>query len=125
MTDKTMAGKTSGKPEEEKKVQPQPPCFKCGSNRLFHIWTQADDHHVVRFKQYEHCDYLPEDMGIGGGSHSQFTYCGDCGQIQGKWPLVETQVEKEEKIERELHEQQQAKLEKAKATETAGDSRVH
>jgi hypothetical protein len=32
-------------------------------------------------------DYVPSDLGIGGGDDVQFDYCLDCGQIQGKFPL--------------------------------------
>jgi hypothetical protein len=43
----------------------------------------------------EHDGYVPDDMGIGGGDYVDFNYCLDCGQIQGKWPLPTTQLERE------------------------------
>jgi hypothetical protein len=32
-------------------------------------------------------------MGIGGGDYVAFSYCLDCGQIQGDFPLPETGME--------------------------------
>jgi hypothetical protein len=41
----------------------------------------------------EHDGYVPEDLGIGGGDYVQFSYCLDCGQIQGTFPLPLTKIE--------------------------------
>jgi hypothetical protein len=38
-------------------------------------------------------DYLPSDLGIGGGDDSEFDYCLDCGQIQGTFPMPPTCLE--------------------------------
>ena len=32
-------------------------------------------------------------LGIGGGDYIEFSYCGDCGQIQGDFPLAPTKME--------------------------------
>jgi hypothetical protein len=34
-----------------------------------------------------HDGYVPSKMGIGGGDYMEFSYCLDCGQIQGKFPV--------------------------------------
>ena len=31
-------------------------------------------------------DYVPENIGIGGGDYIEFSYCLNCGQIQDTWP---------------------------------------
>jgi hypothetical protein len=41
---------------------------------------------------------VPRDLGIGGGDDVQLTYCLDCGQIQGKFPLPPTQMEEARSI---------------------------
>ena len=38
-------------------------------------------------------DYVPRDLGIGGGDDVHFDYCLDCGQIQGKFPLLPAELE--------------------------------
>lgn len=70
-------------------------CQKCSSKRIASILSHAADRHIVWIGTVEHVDYLPRDMGIGGGDDNQFTYCLDCGQIQGKWPLEKTELEKQ------------------------------
>jgi hypothetical protein len=37
--------------------------------------------------------YVPRDLGIGGGDDVHFDYCLDCGQIQGKFPLLPSEME--------------------------------
>lgn len=38
--------------------------------------------------------YVPDDIGIGEyGDYMRFTYCLDCGQIQGKFPLPPAECE--------------------------------
>jgi hypothetical protein len=32
-------------------------------------------------------DYPPYHLGIGGGDYIKFSFCANCGQIQGTWPL--------------------------------------
>jgi len=31
-------------------------------------------------------DYVPENIGIGGGDYIEFDYCLKCGQMQDDWP---------------------------------------
>ena len=37
--------------------------------------------------------YVPRDLGVGGGDDVHFTYCLDCGQIQGRFPVPPTRTE--------------------------------
>jgi hypothetical protein len=32
-------------------------------------------------------NYVRSDIGIGGGDYVSFQYCGNCGQIVGKFPI--------------------------------------
>jgi len=36
---------------------------------------------------HDYFGYVPRDMGIGGGDYVKFSYCADCGQIQGEFPV--------------------------------------
>jgi hypothetical protein len=40
--------------------------------------------------------YVPNDLGIGGGSYIEFSYCLYCGQIQDIFPLDQSELELEE-----------------------------
>jgi hypothetical protein len=37
--------------------------------------------------------YVPRDLGIGGGDDVQMTFCLDCGQLQGAFPLPLAELE--------------------------------
>jgi len=37
--------------------------------------------------------YVPDDIGIGGNDYVKFKYCLNCGQIQGKFPIPESELE--------------------------------
>lgn len=62
-------------------------CQKCGSNRLAKISGKTSDcfDGIIDGKIYS--GYVPDDMGIGGNNEIEFTYCLECGQIQGEWPV--------------------------------------
>lgn len=49
---------------------------------------------LVRFGEKEKDGYVPSDMGIGGGDYIEFEWCLDCGQIQGTFPRLMTELEK-------------------------------
>jgi hypothetical protein len=87
-------------------------CTECRSQRLVSVLSHAADRHLVKMGNVEHCDYLPKDMGIGGGDDNHFTLCLNCGQVQGAWPVAETQIEKKKK---EQEEKEKNELEKRKA----------
>jgi hypothetical protein len=40
--------------------------------------------------------YVPSNMNIGGGDYIEFEYCLDCGQIQGEFPLQQTELDQKE-----------------------------
>lgn len=68
-------------------------CQECESDRIAHINGKVSDTFYAEMGDNEHEGYVPMDMGIGGGSYIRFTYCLECGQIQGDFPLEETDVE--------------------------------
>ena len=63
-------------------------CDKCKSKRILSISAKCDDKCCVRFNNVERCDYVPYDLGIGGGDYVEIKICLDCGKVQGieKWP---------------------------------------
>lgn len=71
-------------------------CVGCGSNRMVGVNAKCSDLCVVTLINGDHRpdpDYVPEDMGIGGGDNVDFDYCLDCGKIEGTWPLPPCELE--------------------------------
>ena len=69
-------------------------CQRCASQRTASVMSHAQDRHVINIVGCEeYVDYMPHDLGIGGGNDCSFTYCLDCGQIQGRFPLPITRLE--------------------------------
>lgn len=63
-------------------------CQKCTSNNVIRVSAKCDDRCHVTFNDYDVSDYAPSNIGLGlGGDYLNFSYCGDCGQIQGTFPL--------------------------------------
>jgi hypothetical protein len=62
-------------------------CQRCASERLATVQSHASDMHSVQIGDSENTGYLPYDLGIGGGDDLHMTYCLQCGQIQGGFPL--------------------------------------
>jgi len=68
-------------------------CQRCSGSRLARILAHCSDMCSVDLAGHHLHDYVPRDLGIGGGDDVHFDYCLDCGQIQGKFPLPPTEVE--------------------------------
>ena len=71
-------------------------CQRCKSHRVVSITAKCSDGFYIRFwggKEQE--GYVPHKFGIGGGDYVEFDYCFDCGQIQGKFPVM---PKKEKKV---------------------------
>lgn len=62
-------------------------CIKCGSEHIILISAKCDDRCFVHYNDTQTIDYVPTDLGIGGGSYIKFNYCGSCGTIQHDFPL--------------------------------------
>lgn len=74
-------------------------CQRCKSKRVAHINGKCRDLCFFRVgKGKEHDGYVPTDIGLedGYGDYIEFSYCLDCGQIQGKFPVPECAVERGE-----------------------------
>jgi hypothetical protein len=70
---------------------------KCGSDRIVNVSAKCND--MCDVSTYADCvyrstdGYVKRDMGIGGGDYIEFSYCLNCGQIQGTFPRPETELE--------------------------------
>ena len=72
-------------------------CGSCDSERLLSITGKCSDCFNAQTKDAEHEGYVPTYLGIGGGDYIQFTYCLDCGSIQGSsFPIPPEKVEESE-----------------------------
>ena len=61
-------------------------CQKCKAVSLVSISSKSSDLNFFRHLHREHDGYVLRDMGIGSGDYVEFTFCVNCGQIQGNWP---------------------------------------
>ena len=63
-------------------------CTTCESTRLASIRGKTSDRFYAVDAQsgHEHEGYVPGDLGIGCVDYIRFTYCLQCGQIQGSFP---------------------------------------
>jgi hypothetical protein len=71
-------------------------CQRCTSNRIARISAKCGDlcHTSVEVAEIE--GDVPRDMGIGGGDYVRFSYCLECGQIQGTFPIATTEMEEQD-----------------------------
>lgn len=65
-------------------------CQRCGAEKLAEVSAQCDDRCQVSFPDGKEQEdgYVPSNLGIGGGDYIEIAYCLNCGQIQGKFPVV-------------------------------------
>lgn len=70
-----------------------PSCARCRSPRTATILAHCSDMCSVDTGGVHRRGYVPRDMGIGGGDDVHFTYCLDCGQIKGTFPLPAADIE--------------------------------
>lgn len=73
-------------------------CTKCNSERIASVSAKCDDRCFITVGNQERSDYPPRDMGIGGGDYVDFSYCLDCGQMQGQFPLAPTEMEEHDDV---------------------------
>ena len=69
-------------------------CIRCNSDRILSVNAHSKDLGCFEIYSQEHDGYVPEDLGIGGGDDVEFDLCLDCGQMQGKWPLPQSKLER-------------------------------
>jgi len=73
-------------------------CQRCQSLRVISIIAHCNDCCLVSSLAAPQgmSGYQPCDLGIGNnGDYIKMSWCLDCGQIQGKWPIPKAQVETE------------------------------
>lgn len=69
-------------------------CQQCKSTRIADFGAKCSDMSDTTINDVRDDGYVPDDIGIGGGDYVQLSYCLDCGQIQGEFPLPETELER-------------------------------
>jgi hypothetical protein len=70
-------------------------CQRCKSLRVATVNAKCSDQFDMNIEGHNHYGYVPSDFGIRGGDYINFTYCLDCGQMNGTWPLPQTMIEEE------------------------------
>jgi len=70
-------------------------CQRCQSKRLAEVSGKCSDMCSAQIGTIEVSGYIPRDLGVGGGDYLEITYCLDCGQLQGKFPLPLANIEKD------------------------------
>lgn len=63
-------------------------CAGCKSERLYMVNAKCSDCCGVSTPDGESDGYVPRGINIGGGDYVSFTYCADCGKIQGTFPVI-------------------------------------
>ena len=72
-------------------------CIRCGLDEIISVGAKCDDKFSAQYKGQPYQDYVPRDIGIGGGDYITFEYCLNCGQIQGGFPIDEPEFYDENK----------------------------
>lgn len=73
-------------------------CQKCDSDRIMDIHGKVSDCCIAVYKGYESDGYPPYEIGVDCENDSDslsFSYCLECGQIQGKWPLSDPTLDED------------------------------
>jgi hypothetical protein len=68
-------------------------CQRCGSHRVADAGGKCSDMSHFSLGDIDHNGYMPDEVGLGGGDYIEITYCLDCGQLQGKFPLALSLIE--------------------------------
>ena len=73
-------------------------CKNCGSDRLMAVSGKTSDLCATVFKGVGHDQgYVPGDIGMGDNEdYLDFTYCLECGMIQGEFPLPDPSFARKE-----------------------------
>jgi hypothetical protein len=68
-------------------------CKQCKGTRIASISSKSSDLNYITVGANSNDGYVPNDMGIGGGDYIKFSWCLDCGQIQGAFGLPSCKLE--------------------------------
>lgn len=67
-------------------------CDRCESDRIAFINAKCNVCSIdIIDKHYE--GHVPDNLGIGGNNHIRFSYCLNCGQIMGAFPIPISKIE--------------------------------
>ncbi len=66
--------------------RPEDVCQKCEAIAIVQVCSKASDLHCLRHLHRDHDGYMLKDMGVGSDDYVEFSFCVNCGQIQGAWP---------------------------------------
>jgi hypothetical protein len=63
-------------------------CQRCSAESVLKVSAKCSDLFWMCWpKGKEQNGYVPRFLNIGGGDYVEFSYCAECGQIQGRWPI--------------------------------------
>lgn len=74
-------------------------CQTCKSDRILSFSGKVSDLFGCDINGKSHNGYVPEDLNLGGRDYLKGNLCLNCGQLQGKFPLEEVSVERDEPTE--------------------------
>lgn len=77
-------------------------CQQCKSDRILYVNGKTSDCFTAHayYKKLEHDGYVMKDIGLGDDSDCIIlSYCLECGQIQGQWPIKDHEIDEEEEEE--------------------------
>ena len=65
-----------------------PTCQECKGDRIMSVSAKCADLCSAMYHGVEHDGYVPKGISIDRfGDYVDVTFCLDCGQLQGKWPI--------------------------------------
>lgn len=70
-------------------------CDRCSKGRLFRVGGKSSDRNSWSYAGRDGDGYLPHVQHICGGDYFDFTVCLDCGKIQGCFPVVSEELERD------------------------------
>lgn len=69
-------------------------CKRCGSTRIAEVSAKCSDLCSFKVGTRRIDYYVPEGVGLGNNSDCvEVSYCIDCGQIVGDWPVLQQDVD--------------------------------
>lgn len=64
-------------------------CKNCKSERIISVSGKTADLFSAETSDGSYHGQVPRELEIGGGDYMQFSYCANCGCIQGDFPIDE------------------------------------
>lgn len=68
-------------------------CQRCQSERVLSVGGKVSDMFWASIGDKDHDGYVPDDLGCGSGDYFTLSYCLDCGQTVGEYPLPKSKLE--------------------------------